>query len=67
MIENGIQVPEEIALVAVDNVPSAFSFKPFLAVVKQTALAMVRKTAKLLLGRIKVVMPHLHLYCYRQR
>ncbi len=51
--EAGIKVPADMALVAVDGLPSTFTLNPFLTVVTQPAHEMGRRAAGLLLERIK--------------
>jgi LacI family transcriptional regulator len=48
----GLHVPEDIALVTVDDLPPAFTIDPFLTVAAQPALEMGHKAAQLLLNRV---------------
>lgn len=48
----GLQVPEDISLVAFDDLPEALIVDPFLTVAAQPAYAMGRQAAELLLGRL---------------
>ena len=50
--EEGLSVPDDMALVTVDDIPPAFTFDPFLTVATQPALEMGRQAAELLLGRV---------------
>jgi LacI family transcriptional regulator len=50
--EQGLSVPDDIALVTVDDIPPAFTMDPFLTVATQPALEMGRRAAELLLGRV---------------
>ena len=50
--EQGRQVPQEIALVAVDDIPSGYVITPFFTVAAQSALEMGKKAAQLLLERV---------------
>ncbi len=50
--EKGIRVPEEIAIVTVDDIPSTFIITPFFTVATQSALEMGKQAAQLLLNRI---------------
>jgi LacI family transcriptional regulator len=49
---NGLRVPGDIALVAVDDIPPTFTIDPFLTVAAQPALEMGQRAAQLLLGRV---------------
>ena len=51
--EQNLNVPEDISLVAFDDVPPAFTINPFLTVAKQPAREMGKQAARLLLDRIK--------------
>jgi LacI family transcriptional regulator len=53
MQEQGFRVPEDIALVAVDDIPPVFSINPFLTVAAQPAREMGHQAARLLLDMIK--------------
>jgi LacI family transcriptional regulator len=50
--ENNVDVPGEIAIVAVDDIPPAFTIKPFLTVAKQPAREMGKQATNLILERI---------------
>lgn len=51
--ELGIRVPEDVAVVAFDDLPSAMVTFPFLTVVAQPAFEMGRKAVELLVDRIE--------------
>lgn len=51
--EQSLQVPEDIALVAFDDVPPTFNINPFLTAANQPAREMGKQAAHLLLERIK--------------
>jgi LacI family transcriptional regulator len=51
--EKNYHVPEDIALVAFDDIPFAFTVEPFLTVVTQPAREMGKQAVRLLLKRIK--------------
>jgi LacI family transcriptional regulator len=51
--ELDIRVPEDIAVVAFDDIPLAFTIEPFLTVAAQPAREMGQRAASLLLERIK--------------
>jgi len=51
--EQGIQVPDEISLVAFDDLPSIFMLTPFFSVANQPAREMGQRATQLLLERIK--------------
>jgi len=51
--EMNYRIPEDMALVAVDETPPAFTIEPFLTVAKQPASEMGKQAARLLLERIK--------------
>ena len=51
--ESQISVPDQVAIVAVDDIPPAFTINPFLTVAKQPAREMGKQATNLLLGRIK--------------
>lgn len=51
--ELNIRVPEDIALVAVDDIPPAFTAHPFLTVAAQPAREMGQQAARLLLERVR--------------
>jgi LacI family transcriptional regulator len=53
MREQGFRVPEDLALVAVDDIPPAFTIEPFLTVATQPAREMGHQAARLLLDIIK--------------
>jgi LacI family transcriptional regulator len=50
--ESGLRVPEDISVVAVDDIPPTYTPNPFLTVVTQPAREMGQQAAKLLLDRI---------------
>jgi LacI family transcriptional regulator len=50
--ELGMVVPDDIALVTVDDIPPVFTIDPFLTVANQPALEMGQQAAQLLLGRV---------------
>jgi len=50
--EQGLHVPDDIALVTVDDMPSAFPIDPFLTAVTQPAREIGRQGAQLLLDRL---------------
>ena len=50
--EEGLRVPEDMALVTVDDIPPAFTIDPFLTVAAQPALEMGHQAARLLLDRV---------------
>jgi len=50
--EVGLQVPEDIALVAFDDLPPTFTMEPFLTVAAQQAYEMGRRATQLLLQRL---------------
>ena len=52
------RVPEDIALVAFDDIPPAFTIEPFLTVAAQPAREMGKQAARLLLERIKGDIEH---------
>ncbi|HBX70760.1 MAG TPA: LacI family transcriptional regulator [Chloroflexi bacterium] len=51
--EQGIRVPQDIALVAFDDLPSTFTITPFFTVARQPAREMGQRATQLLLERIK--------------
>ena len=51
--EQELNIPEDIALVAFDDIPPAFNFNPFLTAANQPAREMGKQAALLLLKRIK--------------
>ena len=51
--EGRISVPDQLAIVAVDDIPPAFTIHPFLTVAKQPAREMGKQATDLLLERIK--------------
>lgn len=53
MQEQGFRVPEDVALVAVDDIPSGFTINPFLTVATQPAREMGHQATRLLLDIIK--------------
>ncbi|RFU69452.1 LacI family DNA-binding transcriptional regulator [Peribacillus saganii] len=62
--ESGIQIPSQLAVVGIDNVPFATVFEPSLSVFAQPAFEMGNKAAELLLKRIEhsdlVIEPQIH-------
>ncbi|MCP4142569.1 MAG: LacI family transcriptional regulator [Chloroflexi bacterium] len=54
--EKDIRVPEQIAIVAVDDIPPAYTINPFLTVAKQPAREMGKQAAQLLLNRVEGTM-----------
>jgi LacI family transcriptional regulator len=50
--EEGLRVPNDMALVTVDDIPPSISIDPFLTVAAQPALEMGRQAAQLLLDRV---------------
>ena len=50
--ETNIRVPEDIAIVTVDDLPSDFTITPFFTVAAQSALAIGKQATQLLLNRI---------------
>jgi LacI family transcriptional regulator len=48
----GLRVPEDMALVTVDDIPPAYTIDPFLTVAAQPALEMGQKAAQLILARV---------------
>jgi len=51
--EKGLHIPEDVALVTIDDIPPAYTLEPFLTVAIQPADEMGRQAARLLLDRIK--------------
>jgi LacI family transcriptional regulator len=56
--ERNIRVPEDIALVAVDDIPPDFMVSPFLTVAQQPAQEMGKLATQLLLDRIQKTDKH---------
>lgn len=56
--EQGFHVPEDVALVTVDDIPPAFTINPFLTVATQPALEMGHQATRLLLDIIKKETQH---------
>lgn len=52
MREMGLTVPDDIALVTLDDIPAVFTIEPFLTVARQPAREMGRKAAQILLDRL---------------
>jgi LacI family transcriptional regulator len=52
MRETGLTVPDDIALVTLDDIPAVFTIEPFLTVARQPAREMGRKAAQILLDRL---------------
>jgi len=50
--EKGMAVPDDIALVTLDDIPAVFTIEPFLTVARQPAREMGQKAAQLLLDRL---------------
>ncbi len=50
--EKGLHVPDDIALVTVDDTPQTFLIDPFLTIVSQPAREMGQQAAQLLLDRL---------------
>ena len=51
--EHDLRIPEDIALVAFDDIPLALNINPYLTVANQPAREMGKQAARLLLERIK--------------
>lgn len=51
--EQNYRVPEDIAIVAVDDIPPEFTLQPFLSVATQPALRIGQQACQILLERIK--------------
>jgi len=51
--EKGLRVPEDMALVTIDDIPPPYTLEPFLTVATQPAREMGRQAAQLLFARIK--------------
>ncbi len=51
--EENLTVPDDIALVAIDDIPPGFTINPFFTVAKQPACEMGQQAARLLLERVK--------------
>jgi LacI family transcriptional regulator len=51
--EQNLRVPEDIALVTIDDIPLGLNINPFLTVANQPAREMGKQAARLLLERIK--------------
>ncbi len=50
--QEGLRVPDDLALVTVDDIPPSLTIDPFLTVAAQPALEMGRRAAQLLLDRV---------------
>lgn len=57
LVEQGLRVPEDISLVAFDDLPSAITLDPFLTVAAQPAEAIGRCATELLLRRLNQTEP----------
>jgi LacI family transcriptional regulator len=55
--EAGLRIPEDIAMVAFDDLPPALVLEPFLTVAAQPAYEMGRKATELLLARLAGQLP----------
>lgn len=53
----GLRVPEDVALVAFDDLPASFTVDPFLTVVAQPAYEMGRRATEILLARLMAEEP----------
>jgi LacI family transcriptional regulator len=51
--EGNYRIPEDIAVVAFDDIPLTFTIEPFLTVATQPAREMGKQAVRLLLARIK--------------
>jgi LacI family transcriptional regulator len=51
--EKGLRIPEDMALVTIDDIPPSYTIEPFLTAAIQPANEMGRQAARLLLDRIK--------------
>ena len=51
--ETGLRVPEDMSIVAFDDVPAAWVGEPFLTVVDQPAYEIGRRAAELMLSRLE--------------
>ncbi len=51
--EKGLRVPEDMALVTIDDIPPPYTLEPFLTVATQPAREMGQQAAQLLFARIK--------------
>jgi LacI family transcriptional regulator len=60
MREQGFRVPEDVALVTVDDIPPAYTMNPFLTVTTQPACKMGQQATRLLLDLIKGETNHQH-------
>ena len=50
--DSGLSVPEDMAMVTFDDIPSALVIDPFLTVAAQSSYEMGRQATELLLGRL---------------
>jgi LacI family transcriptional regulator len=55
--DQGLRVPEDLALVAFDDLPSTLMLDPFLTVATQSAYEMGRRATELLLARLAQTQP----------
>lgn len=55
--ERGIQVPQQMSVVAFDDLPAAITFDPFLTVAAQPAYEMGQQATQLLLSRLSGTAP----------
>lgn len=55
--ENGKKIPEDMALVGFDDIPVSALVKPALSTIHQPSLELGRKSAEILIGRIRDELP----------